>query len=272
MQDMRLIRSFALGTMALLFAVPAAVRAQQQAPKGWIGVLITTGIGQSNQAGALEFNDYPVIESIDPGSPAEKAGLQAGDILISINSQDFRKNPIPLSSLLVPGRKVVFRYRRNDSERTSRMLVAERPAGTSSRVEVSLIGPAPVRERAEVEEGLNQRVNTRIAVPPMVSIAPFAFGTGTPSIAIAGAELTRLNDDLRDLVRVKGNGLFVVNVTIGSPAREAGLKSGDVIIRANREAVQNPGQLIRMITSAVDNKLVLEILRQQKSRTLTLRW
>ena len=53
----------------------------------------------------MVFSDYPVIESIDPGSPAEKAGLQAGDILMSINSQDFRKEPIPMNSLLVPGRR-----------------------------------------------------------------------------------------------------------------------------------------------------------------------
>ena len=268
---MRLIRSFALGTMALLLAVPGISRAQQQTPKGWVGVLITTGIGQSNQSGALEFSDYPVIESIDPGSPAEKAGLQAGDVLISINSQDFRKNPIPMSSLLVPGQKVVFRYRRNDVERSSSMLVAERPAGTSSRVEVSIIGPAPSGDRIAVEDNMNRRVAGRIALPPVV-IPPFAFGTGMPSIAIAGAEMTRLNEDLRDLVKMKGDGLFVVNVTLGSPAREAGLKSGDVIVRANRETLRNPGQLIRLMTNAIDNKIVLEILRQQKARTLTLRW
>ncbi len=63
-----------------------------------------------------------------------------------------------------------------------------------------------------------------------------------------------------------------MNVTMGSPARDAGLKSGDVIVRANRESLQNPGQLIRLMTSAIDNKIVLEILRQQKARTLTLRW
>ena len=106
-------------------------------------MLITTGIGQSNGSGALVFNDYPVIESIDPGSPAEKAGLQAGDILLSINKQDFRKNPIPLNSLLVPGQKVVFRYRRDNVARMSTLTVAMRPAGTSSRVQLSIIGPDP---------------------------------------------------------------------------------------------------------------------------------
>ena len=270
---MRFIRSFALAFVALVASVPAMARAQQQEPKGWVGLLITTGIGQSDAAGALSFSSYPVIESIDPGSPAEKAGLQPGDILISINSQDFRKNPIPLSSLLIPGQRVVFRYRRGDVERSSSMIVAERPAGTSRRVEVSIIGPAPSpMGRGQIEEGMTRQVRTRIPLPPMVSIAPIAFGTGTPSIGIAGAELTRLNDGLRELVKVRGEGLFVINVALGSPAGEAGLKSGDVIVRADRQVVQNPGQLIRMMTEAVDNSVVLQILRTHKARNIVLRW
>ena len=130
---MRLIRSF--GLAALLVAAPLVAQQQRQPSKGWLGVLITTGIGETNGRGALIFNDYPVIESIDPGSPAEKAGLMAGDILISINSQDFKKNPIPMNSLLVPGQRVVFRYKRDNVAKKVAMTVADRPAGTPPRPE-----------------------------------------------------------------------------------------------------------------------------------------
>jgi len=274
---MRFTRSFATWLAAMLtasfLAVPAAVRAQQQEPRGWVGLLITTGIGQSDESGALSFSDYPVIESIDPGSPAQKAGLRAGDVLIAINSQDFKKNPIPLSSLLVPGQKLVFSYRRNDVQRSSTMIVAQRPAGTSRRFEVSIIGPAPIPiGRQQIEEGMTRAVRTRVALPPVVAIEPLAFGTGTPSIGIAGAELTRLNDGLRELVKVKGEGLFVINVAIGSQAQEAGLKSGDVIVRADSQVLRNPGQLIRLMSESADNSLILQILRAQKPRTVTLRW
>src|SRR5678815_5289681 len=143
MQDMRLIRS--IGLAVLLAGVPLTAHAQKEPPKGWLGVLITTGIGEANNRGTLVFNDYPVIESIDPGSPAEKAGLMAGDVLISINKQDFKKNPIPLNSLLVPGRKVVFRYRRDNVAKQSAMIVAERPVGTSPTVKYFVIGPDPSR-------------------------------------------------------------------------------------------------------------------------------
>lgn len=269
---MLVTRSYAFALAALIAFAPHPARAQVETPKGWVGVLITTGVGQADQSGRMVFNDYPVVESIDPGSPAEKAGLMAGDILISINSQDFRKNPIPMNSLLVPGQKIVFRFRRDNIERRSTLVVAERPEGASQRVELRIIDPDPSTRRAQTDEPVNRRAAARMPVPPLVSVAPIIFGTGVPSIAIAGAELTRLNDGLRDLANVKGSGLFVINVVLGTPAEAAGLKSGDVIVRVAQEAVSNPGQLIRLMEAAENNALVLQILRKQKAQSLVLRW
>lgn len=273
---MRSLRSLVIAVSTLIAAAPVVASAQNQAPRGWLGVLITTGIGNQNEAGMLVFNDYPVIESIDPGSPAEKAGLMAGDILISINKQDFKRNPIPMGSLLVPGTKVVFRYRRNDVARTSTLVVAERPAGTSPRLQISIIPPVPSPN--EIGRGrpdgptMKIRVNERIPVAPGMQIAPLVFGTGTPSIAIAGAELTQMNEGLRKALKVKGDGLFVINVALGSPAGESGLESGDIILRAEKQLLKNPGELYRLIELAQDNSLLLQILRNQKARNVTLRW
>ena len=268
---MRAFRSLVLGLSTLLAAAPISARAQA-APKGWLGVVITTGVGQADDAGTLVFNDYPVIESIDPGSPAEKAGLIAGDILISINKQDFKRNPIPMRSLLVPGQQVIFRYRRNDEMRTSMLVVAERPAGTSAKLQVSIIGPAPTpNQRAQVEQRV-LRAGTRIAIAPSVSIAPLVFGTGTPSVALFGAELTQLSEDFRQALKVNSDGILVVNVAIGSPAGDAGLKGGDVIVRAQRQLLQNPGQLIQLMQLANERIMRLQIVRNRKERDIVVRW
>lgn len=277
---MRFSRSIGFGFAALLVAAPVAARAQgtqgaqtRQGPKGWVGVVITTGIGTMTESGAMTFTDYPTIESIDPGSPAEKAGLHAGDLLISINAQDFRRNPIPMGSLLMPGRRIVFRYRRDDVERTSAMEVAVRPANAPPGYEkVVIIGPAPREKETQRAQGMNRNVRTPVPVPSGMLLAPMPFGTGTPSIGIAGAELTQLNDGLRDVLKVKGEGVFVINVMIGTPAGASGLRSGDVIVRAAEEAIQNPGELIRLMRAASDHTLMLRILRKQKAQELTLRW
>lgn len=274
---MKFIRSVTLGLATALVFVPVGLTAQAPGPKGWVGVLITTGIGEQNSSGKLVFQDYPVIESIDPGSPAERAGLLKGDVLISINAQDFRANPIPMNELLVPGKRIVFRYRRDDVERITKLLVAERPAGTSRTIQVSLIQPISSAEddrRRIVEEGMRQQVflKTRVPVSPNVSMAPLVFGTGPTSIGVAGAELTQLNDGLREFANIRGNGIFVINVPPGSLAGAAGLRSGDVIVRAEKQLVQTPGQLITLMTNAAESAVRLQILRKQKLKNLTLRW
>ncbi|MEO8575123.1 MAG: PDZ domain-containing protein [Gemmatimonadales bacterium] len=271
---MRFTRSFGLGLAALLAAVPAIAKAQ--GPKGWVGVVITTGIGTVGESGTMTFTDYPTIESIDPGSPAEKAGLQAGDVLISINSQDFRKNPIPMTSLLAPGQKVVFRYKRNDLTKTASLMVIERPLEAKAYVQIQWIGPAPApvgaTQRANTETLLNRNVTTERPREPLFSVAPLVMGSGSPTLRFLGAELTQLSDDLRQVLKVRGEGVFVIKVAMGTPAGEAGLKGGDVIVKAANEPIQNPGELIRLVRLASENSLMLRILRGPKAQNLTLRW
>jgi len=275
---MSFIRPGIVAMAAALAFSPLSLSAQREpvreTPKGWVGLLITTGIGEASASGQMVFHDYPVIESIDPGSPAEKAGLQAGDVLISINSQDFRKNPIPMHSLLQPGKLVVFRYRRDNVAKVSRLVVAECPVGKCQRTQITLIGPDMSRmQRGQTERMLRRAAaGGRVPLPAAVTVAPLIFGTGTPSIAVAGAELTQLNEGLRELVNVKGDGIFVVNVTVPSIAGDAGLRSGDVIVRVEKQVVQNPGQLIRFMLEAPDNSLLLQVLRKQKEQNITLRW
>ena len=178
-----------------------------------------------------------------------------------------------MSSLLVPGKKIVFKYRRDEVDLLSAMLVAQRPDGTRGKyVEYRVIRPSQrASERQSIE--LNRRAGvTMPALPPMVSIMPIAFGTGTPSIGIAGAELTRLNEGLRDVLKVQGLGLFVINVMTGTPAAQAGLRSGDVIVQAAKEGIDNPGELVRLMRESNDNSLLLRIVRKQKSQNITLRW
>ncbi len=270
---MRFFRTMTVGLVVVMSLTPSKGRAQAKS-SGWVGVVITTGVGQSNSSGTLIFNDYPVIESIDPGSPAEKAGLQAGDILIAINSQDLRANPIPNTSLLVPGNRVLFRYVRDNVTRNTNILVELRPPGTSGHTRYSVIGPAP--ERLEAARGSRTQVRLReraAAGSPLPHVTvPIIFGAGSPSISIAGAELTQLNDGLREILKFGGEGVFVINVVTGTPAGQAGLRSGDVIVRAEREIVHNPGEIIRIMRNTTANAMMLQILRNQKARTVTLRW
>ncbi|MBA3406368.1 MAG: PDZ domain-containing protein [Gemmatimonadaceae bacterium] len=261
------------GLFSLVSMAPSAALAQAQPrmQRGWVGIAYTTGIGQSDRNGAMVFTDYPVIESIDPGSPAERAGLQAGDRIISLDAQDLRKNPMP-PSLLEPGRRIVFRYRRNDVAKTSTVVVASRPGGTRERTAFEFIQSLPL-PRGPVRPAPESRPSGRRAgmdVPLLQGTpAPFAF---SPSIGVAGAVVTELNDDLRELLELKTNGVFVVNVALGTPASESGLRSGDVIIIANSLPVRHPGELLSILRADGDNSVRLEIIRRKKQQVINLGW
>jgi len=266
----------------LVFAViiPRSAHAQREPSRGWVGVAYTTGVGTTDRNGAMIFTDYPVIESIEPNSPAERAGLVAGDTILAMNSQDLRKSPLPMAAMIQPGRKIVFRFRRN-AVREVTLTVAPRPSGTSETVALTIIGPTPSPSQApggSRSPGLlrtprgNVEVAARAPIPPTAALPPMAFGFGPRTLALAGAELTGLNSDLAALAGIDTPGIFVVNVALGTPAKESGLRSGDVIIKAGSSVVGDPGELIRVLRESNGSFLRLEIIRKKRPQTITLRW
>ena len=76
------------------------------------------------------------------------------------------------------------------------------------------------------------------------------------------------------MLGVKPEGVFVTNVVEGSAARNAGLRGGDIILRADSIKVTDPTDLVRAIKSAneSDHAIVLQIMRKHKLQALTLRW
>lgn len=266
--------AFALVVIASLIPRPAA--AQREPVRGWVGVAYTTGIGQTDRTGAMVFKDYPVIESIEPNSPAERAGLEAGDTIIAMNAQDLRKSPLPMAAMIQPGRRVVFRFKRDDKFREVTVTVAPRPTGTSEKLVVTMFEPAgppgPQVERARGEmrrrEMINAEIAARVPMPPMLLLPTM----GPRSLAVAGAEMTALNAGLRSLVGLNSPGIFVVNVALGTPAKESGLLPGDVILRADASSVEDPGDLIRVLRDASGSSIRLRIVRNKKPQMIILRW
>ncbi len=272
------LTTISLGAVIIMSLIPAIARAQREPMRGWVGVAYTTGVGQSDRNGTLVFNGYPVIESVEPNSPAQRAGLAAGDTILAMNSQDLRRSPLPVAAMIQPGQKILFRFKRNDTIREVTLTVAPRPRGTSETLSLTVIEQSAAE--AAARDGrtptppaqLGSPLRARMPVPPGAAIAPLAFGFGPRSLGVAGAELTGLNTDLGFYVGVTTPGIFVVNVALGTPAKESGLRPGDVIIRADASSVGNPGELIRVMRESTGSSIRLDIVRKRKPQTLTLRW
>ncbi|HYN83337.1 MAG TPA: PDZ domain-containing protein [Gemmatimonadaceae bacterium] len=277
------IMRISLALIVLAAMIPRAAHAQREASRGWVGVAYTTGVGTTDHNGAMVFADYPVIESIEPNSPAERAGLSAGDTILAMNSQDLRKSPLPVASMVQPGKRIVFRFRRN-AVREVTLTVAPRPRGSRESYEVTIFGPAlspsqPLGSGPGSQVLLRRprpaaEVAARAAAAPVTPIAamPSIVLGGPRILALAGAELTELNPGLGALAGVETPGVFVINVAVGTPAKESGLRPGDVIVKAGSLAIGDPGELIRAFRESNGSSLRLEIIRNKKPQTITLRW
>src|SRR5712672_1507274 len=121
-------------TLALIgfLVLPLGVQAQrtpsviEQPPTGWFGVRILDQV-TINEGGNAFFDSYPVVTGVDSSSPAAKAGVRPGDVLLSFNSHDMRGGSVELSKWLKVGAPFVLRIRRNDATRVIRGTLGKRP-------------------------------------------------------------------------------------------------------------------------------------------------
>ncbi len=247
-------------------------RIQERGPGGWFGVTVSDN-GQIDEEGNPTFEGYPVVTGVEPGSPAEKAGVRAGDVLVEFNSHDMKGNALALRDLLQPGMSFLVRLRRDNATRMVRGIVGRRPPGFGEHVELIWTGPS---QPGTAPLGAHARIMVRTPTPMPVGLPPvllpnaFTFGGGV--YPFAGAEFTPLNADLSAVLGVKQEGVFVTNVAPGSPARVSGLRGGDVVLTADTIPLKGPMALVRAITASGDRSIRLQIIRKRKPEIVILRW
>ena len=111
---------------------------------------------------------------------------------------------------------------------------------------------------------------------PQLWLVLFAalFTLAVPTLASAGAWLgvytQEVSAELREAFGLKGGGVLVTNVVPDSPASRAGLLKGDVIVTANKKAVEDPSDLTDIVTDAsAGQTLSLSIVRKGTPKTLS---
>ena len=104
--------------------------------------------------------------------------------------------------------------------------------------------------------------------------APFddAADAGEESATIAGAQFVRTNPDLRNALALD-SGILVILVGQGTPAAQAGLRAGDVVVTARGDVVGTPQALANVLRQAKrdDQPVSLRVVRRHQTRTVVLR-
>ncbi len=175
-----------------------------------------------------------VIGMVTPGTPAEKAGLRPGDIIIKVDDKNVRSYDELLRILGThkAGDKVVLRILRQGRERDISVTLAERREASGP------LPPMPGRRMAFLG------IATRPLMPP---------------------DRARLN------VNVDA-GLLVTDVLRDSPAAHAGVQRDDVLTRFEGEAVTDPGQLREDVNRAgVGKEVTLTIVRGKDTKSIKVK-
>jgi len=269
------------------------LRQRSAEPEGWMGISYSGPVKHVMRDGSvlLVHRAYPMVETVEPGSPAEAAGIEAGDTIVAYEGRDVRTSEVSLTTLLTPGKRVTVKVRRAGSTKTIPVVIRRKPIRPDERWSIAEPLPPrpPQRERAPwpaaaptptprppVVVGVVPvpRAPTPPAAPapPAPPAPPVGFVFNWDLNAVAGAEVVRMNDDLRDAFGGRG-GVLVLGVAEGTPAHEAGLRGGDVIVRAGGDTVTSPAGLQRALRLAKKSRsLALDVVRKGKERKVKLEW
>ena len=110
--------------------------AREATPRGWIGIVLTGAATEARvERGELilHYFSYPLIASVDPSSPAQRAGLAPNDTLVAYNGRDVRDEDISMTRLLQPNAKLTVRVRRDGRVRDIPVVVAATPSRIKQR-------------------------------------------------------------------------------------------------------------------------------------------
>lgn len=191
-----------------------------------------------------------VITSVAEGSPAEKAGLRRGDVVLEYNGQAVQgvEQFIRLVRETPVGRSVTLKVNRDGT-----VLAIQATIGTCQNC--TPFGPLG-----------------RFRVP---DVQVWSFPHDLPGVftfwrsGMLGIEAEALESQLAEYFGVQ-EGVLIRSVKPDSPAAKAGLRAGDVIIKAGDKRVAKPREVTEALRSAKGGPLVLTIVRDKREMTVSV--
>ncbi len=196
------------------------------------------------------------VTRVEEDSPAAKAGLKQGDVVLQYNGErvEGTEQFVRLVRETPPGRQATLLISRNGATQTVTATIGERKNFTYRKFSV---GPKLRQDMEKLREELgSMRLDPkfqqdmvrleaelgamRLRVPDM----PEAFVSLRSGVL--GIEAESLTSQLAEFFGVK-QGVLVRSVAQESPAEKAGIKAGDVIVRVENDEVGTPSALTRRI-------------------------
>ncbi len=217
------------------------------------------------------------IEEVDQESPAAKAGLREGDIVIDVDGDRVR-SARQFSRLIQEtpaGRSVALGIVRDGQRQSVSVTPEARAFGLgwdSDRIERdfgrSLRELEPrLREIEPRLRELEPRLREFRYNGPMDFNFDLVPGWSSPRSRL-GVQVEELTPQLAEYFGAKNGGVLVSSINSGSPAEKAGLKAGDVITSINGDAVRDSEDVIDELRAVEGQDVTIGILREKKESSV----
>jgi serine protease Do len=214
------------GYMGIGFAIPIdmAKRIREQLVKhgqvtrGRIGAYIQELTPELAEAFNLDKTEGIVVARVMDDSPAQKAGLKQGDVILRMDGKKVKKV-------------------------------------TSFRNRVAFTAPGTRVRLAIIREGKPKTIDVTVG---KLETDRQGQPTETGELSKLGLSLQTLTPEMAERLGYEGDaGVLVTEVAAGSVARIAGIERGDLILEIDRQPVSTPAQVRKLLKHSGKNHLVL---------------
>jgi len=258
--------SFPIAMACLAVALSAQVTVQR-AGASYLGVGVADITAERAKALNLKEERGAEITSVDDGSPAARAGIKEGDVVLEYDGTAVQgiEQLTRLVHETPVGRQVRISVWRNGAAQTLTANIEARK---------SLQSPAMPRSLGVHRDGdflvfPDFGGGQSSFVMPPIEIPRFQMTSQNPVLGIEGESLTS-QQQLAEFFGVK-DGVLVKSVVKNSAAEKAGIKAGDVVVKLDDSSVATPQDITRALRALGSKKtLTVTVVRNKKEIPLTI--
>ncbi|MGR8932264.1 MAG: DegQ family serine endoprotease [Gammaproteobacteria bacterium] len=223
------------GYMGLSFAIPIDVamnvadqiKSKGKVSRGWLGVQIQDVTRQLAESFGMDRPHGALVAKVIPGGPAEKAGVQIGDIIV-----EFDGHNIETSGELPP-------------------IVGMTPVDANVNMKV-------------IRQGDSEELAVKVGLLTAKAVQLSAETPDEAKINRLGLVVTDLTDEQREQLQVEKNGVLVQKVARGVAA-DAGIQPGDVILRVQNTMIRDMAHFNSILAKLPLNKSIALLIQRNGS-------